>query len=178
MGALIEPFSVAVHATRRADIGAASSALIFGAGTVGLLCAAICRVQSLDVAIADIQGDRVQFALEHGFANRGYTIPSKDCQAIDQKLRFAKEIAITAMHVDGISSEFDVVFECTGAEICTQAAIYVSKGGRQDARKLTVAGYPTRWKGRHCWYRISCSDHSTCCSCVERSGYQGNISLC
>ncbi len=129
-GALIEPLSVAIHATRRAQLKTLSrpSVLIFGAGPVGLLCAAVCKVSgAARIQIADIQHDRVQFAITHNYATGGMVISEKTSMSVEEELAFAKATAIEAC---GLPSKtfagFDVVFECTGAETCTQAAIYVS----------------------------------------------------
>ena len=55
LGAVLEPLGVAIHATRRAQMKEGDSTLIFGAGAVGLLCAAMCKVAgSAKVVIADI----------------------------------------------------------------------------------------------------------------------------
>lgn len=134
MGALLEPLSVAIQATRRAQFAHGSPTLVLGAGGVGLLCAAMAKVTgSVNVVIADIQQERVRFATEHGFADQGVVVPARRGQTIEENLQIAKENAALIMEkiptrtgpVDG----FDVVFECTGAEACTQAAIYAARPG-------------------------------------------------
>lgn len=137
-GALLEPLSVAIQATRRAEVTHGSSVLVLGAGAIGLLCAAVCQsIGARHIVIADIQPDRVQFARKHGFANSEVTIPRKKGHSIDEEIQIARETAALARHRLQIEAEseaaFDVVFECTGVEACTQAAIYVSHGQR-DAR--------------------------------------------
>jgi L-iditol 2-dehydrogenase len=100
--------------------------LIFGAGAVGLLCAAMCKVSGAkQVIIADIQADRVDFAIQNKFADAEIVVPMKRPQEIDEKLAFAKEVAELVKSESGIG-EVDAVFECTGVESCLQAAIYVS----------------------------------------------------
>lgn len=134
VGAILEPLGVAIHASRRAQIVQESSALVFGAGAVGLLCAAMAKVAgSNHVVIADIQPERVEFATQHCFAHEGFTVPEKRGQNIDEKLRIAKEIAASAIEKipkgTGSTRGFDVVLECTGVEACTQAAIYATRPG-------------------------------------------------
>ena len=134
MGAILEPLSVAIQASRRAQIAQASSTLVFGAGAVGLLCAAMAKVTgSSNIVIADIQQERVQFATQHGFAYEGFTVPGKRGQTVEENLQMAKEIAasVTKKLPTGNESTggFDVVLECTGAEACTQAAIYATRPG-------------------------------------------------
>ena len=133
VGALLEPLSVAIQATRRAEVTHGGSVLILGAGAIGLLCAAVCMsIGASHVVIADIQSDRVDFAIKHGFATSGVTIPLKQGHSIDEKIQIAGETAAMARNRlesdSGAGTAFDVVFECTGVEACTQAAIYVSHG--------------------------------------------------
>lgn len=132
LGAILEPLSVAIHAQRRAQIKEESCTLVFGAGAIGLLCAAMAKVAgSSNVIIADIQAERVEFAIENGFAHRGFVVPRKHGQDIAEKLRLAQEIAslvATAKNPRSVG-EIDAVFECTGVEACTQAAIYATRPG-------------------------------------------------
>ena len=134
VGAILEPLGVAIHASRRAQIAQESSTLVFGAGAVGLLCAAMAKVAgSSHVVIADIQPERVKFATQYSFAHEGLTVPPKRGQTIDERLQIAKETAasVTEKLPNGTGSTggFDVVLECTGVEACTQAAIYATRPG-------------------------------------------------
>lgn len=131
LGALLEPLGVAIHGSRRAALKAGSTVLVFGAGAVGLLCAAMSKVSGAsNVIIADIQGDRVDFAIANKFADSKILVPMKRPQEIADKLAFAKEVAELAKAAAG-GKEVDCVFECTGVESCLQAAIYSTRpGGR------------------------------------------------
>ncbi len=93
---------------------------------MGLLCAAMCKVYGAKtVIIADIQAERVDFAVANKFADAKIVVPMKRPQAIEEKLAFAKEVAeMVKGQIEGL--EVDAVFECTGVESCLQAAIYVS----------------------------------------------------
>ncbi|ESZ99483.1 alcohol dehydrogenase GroES-like domain-containing protein [Sclerotinia borealis F-4128] len=74
--ALLEPLSVAIHSLNRAAPTPGSTAVVIGAGTVGLLVAAMARQSGCPiVTITDISAHRVQYALDHGFATHGYVIP-------------------------------------------------------------------------------------------------------
>ncbi|KFY44985.1 hypothetical protein V494_01207 [Pseudogymnoascus sp. VKM F-4513 (FW-928)] len=74
--ALLEPLSVAIHAVSRAAVTSGTSALVLGAGTVGLLTAAMARQSGCHtVTIADLSAPRVAYALKHGFATHGYVVP-------------------------------------------------------------------------------------------------------
>jgi len=77
------------------------------------------------VIIADIQADRVDFAVQNAFADAKIVVPMKRFEKIDEKLAFAKEVAEMVKGASG-RGEVDAVFECTGVESCLQAAIYVS----------------------------------------------------
>lgn len=74
--ALLEPLSVAIHSLNRAAPTPGSTALVIGAGTVGLLVAAMARHSGCAfVTIMDVDAGRVAYALEHGFATHGYVVP-------------------------------------------------------------------------------------------------------
>jgi L-iditol 2-dehydrogenase len=138
MGALLEPLGVAIHATRRAQLPSHSTVLVFGAGAVGLLSAAMAKIGGAnEVVIADIDEGRVNFAVENGFATSGYTVPMKRSQTTEESLAIAKEtaLAITQLQrTDGDQlGEVDVVFECTGVPSCVQASIYVSTSTARNA---------------------------------------------
>ena len=136
LGAILEPLSVAIHGLRRAALKPGSTVLIFGAGAVGLLCAAMCKYfGSKTVVIADIQSDRVDFAVQNKFADAKVVVPMKRYTEIQDKLAFAKEVAEMVKGASG-RGEVDAVFECTGVESCLQAAIYVSSSLWRNSIKL------------------------------------------
>ncbi len=85
----------------------------------------MCKVYGAStVIIADIQAERVEFAVQNKFADEKVVVPMKRPQAIEEKLAFAKEVAELVKERIG-GKEVDAVFECTGVESCLQAAIYV-----------------------------------------------------
>lgn len=74
--ALLEPLSVAIHAVNRAKPEPGATALVIGAGTVGLLTAAMARQSGCsNVTITDVDAGRVNYALKKGFATHGYVVP-------------------------------------------------------------------------------------------------------
>lgn len=74
--ALLEPLSVAIHSLNRANVAPGSTALVIGAGTVGLLVAAMARQSGCTfVTIIDVDEGRVAYALSKGFATHGYVVP-------------------------------------------------------------------------------------------------------
>ncbi|KAL2147395.1 hypothetical protein VTI28DRAFT_9859 [Corynascus sepedonium] len=135
LGALAEPLAVALHATDRARLAPRSTVLVFGAGTVGLLSAALSKaVNEATVVIADIQEDRVKFAVANGFADAAVVVPMKRPDTIEAKLDFAKQVAETVKsttHNGRPLGEVSATYECTGVEACLQASIYATApGGR------------------------------------------------
>ena len=130
LGALLEPLGVAIHAYRRSNMQEGQTALVLGAGAVGLLAAAVAKAKGAKtVIIADIDAGRVDFAVKNGFAHQGYLVPIKRGKDTEENLAIARETADGIAAVDGESGkigEVDVVFECTGVPTCVQAAIYVS----------------------------------------------------
>ena len=126
VGALLEPLGVALHAFRRSQMPKDATALVFGAGAVGLLCAAVAKLRGVEkVIMADIDAGRLEFAVQNGFADKSYTVPMRRGKDIDENLAIAKETAAEVGKVDDVG-EFDVTFECTGVPSCVQAGIYVS----------------------------------------------------
>jgi 2-desacetyl-2-hydroxyethyl bacteriochlorophyllide A dehydrogenase len=92
-GAMVEPLSCAVHGASRLPRQPGEDYLIYGAGTMGLLMAAVVRtVGATSVSMVDLNPDRLEFA-------RGY--------AADRVATAAGELAAT----DG----FGVVIDATGA---------------------------------------------------------------
>ena len=136
LGAILEPLSVAIHASRRSQMQFGATVVVFGAGAIGLLCAYMARqAGARTVVIADIDGGRVDFAVTNGFAHKGLVVSIKSGQTTEEKLVIAKETASNIGQIrcssNGAIGEADLVFECTGVESCLQASIYAIKpGGR------------------------------------------------
>ncbi|KAF2714803.1 GroES-like protein [Pleomassaria siparia CBS 279.74] len=143
--ALLEPLSVAIHATRRASIEQGDTAIIFGAGTVGLLVAAMAKISgATTVVIADVDSGRVNYALSNGFAHKGYIVtPRRHLNDTSERLAAAKEISRDIVQIASLNEiDFegaDVTFDCTGKEICMQAGLYSTRPGG----KLVMVGMGT-----------------------------------
>lgn len=129
---MLEPLSVAIHAVRRAAVEQGDTAVVFGAGAVGLLTAAMAKVSgATTVLIADIDVGRVEYALRHGFATRGYVVSTgPQPQGTDEKLIAAEALAGDVVEIacagEMDAEGADVTFDCTGKEMCMQAGLYVS----------------------------------------------------
>ncbi|KAH9865269.1 hypothetical protein IAQ61_009216 [Plenodomus lingam] len=137
LGALLEPLGVAIQASKRAQLAPGSTVLVFGAGAVGLLVAAMAKILGAGtVVIADIDEGRVNFAVENKFAHRNFTVPMRRGATMEEQLDIAKETAaaigkITKQSGGGEIGEVDAVFECTGVPSCVQASIYATRPGGQ-----------------------------------------------
>ena len=66
--AMVEPCAVCLHAIKKAQISKGNSVLIYGAGTIGLLCAMWAKVFGAErIFISDPSLERMSFALSLGF---------------------------------------------------------------------------------------------------------------
>ncbi|KAJ0123710.1 hypothetical protein N8I77_010675 [Diaporthe amygdali] len=144
LGALAEPLSVALHAGDRARLDPGATVLVLGAGAVGLLCCAVSKVLGARrVVVADINADRVQWAVDRGFADAKVVVPMKRPDTVEAKLEFAREVAALVAEAKGADGELvgdvDATFECTGVESCLQAAIYSTQPGG----KILIIGMGT-----------------------------------
>ncbi|KAL4881836.1 chaperonin 10-like protein [Aspergillus karnatakaensis] len=133
-GALLEPLSVCIHAVRKARMERNMSCLVFGAGAVGLLSAAVAKIEyGARVVIADIDASRVDFAVREGFADVGFTVVPKRGVALEEKFGIAMgvagELGKLKWPSGGEVGGFDVVMECTGVESCVQSSIYAADSG-------------------------------------------------
>lgn len=92
---------MAIHAVNRARPEPGSTALVMGAGAVGLLTAAMARQSGCTaVTICDVDQGRVDYALEHGFATHGYVVPrplhaSSSCSSISGSSTAGADGAVT-----------------------------------------------------------------------------------
>ena len=122
-GALIEPLAVAMHAVNQSGITAGQSALVYGAGPIGLCTVVILRHYGVKhIVVADRSDHRLSVASELG---AGIT-----CNVLTQDL---KELLIDA---HGSSSHYgmpvagtDVYIEATGVGQVLEQAIALAKPG-------------------------------------------------
>jgi L-iditol 2-dehydrogenase len=150
--ALLEPLSVAIHAIRRATVEQGDTAIIFGAGTVGLLTAAMAKMSgATTVVIVDVDHGRIEYALSNGFAHKGFVVPSRNNTGVgSDQFSSAKELATDVMQVASLNDDdfegADVTFDCTGKEICMQAGLFVSASSAIcQSTSNTGQGNKTRW---------------------------------
>ena len=114
-GALVEPVSVAVHATSRAGSLTGRRVAVLGAGPIGNLVAQVARADGAQVLITDLSAYRLDVARQCGLENTA--------NANEETLAAASKRVFGA---DG----FDVALECVGVEPTMTAAIAnIEKGG-------------------------------------------------
>jgi D-xylulose reductase len=120
-GVLVEPLAVAVHVARLADIKVGQSVIVFGAGTVGLLCAAVAKAMgAANVISVDVNDTRLDFA--RSFAATGSFLPSREDSAEETAQKIITQHSLPSEGVD-------VVLEATGVEPCIEAGIHVLRSG-------------------------------------------------
>ncbi|MEA4912026.1 MAG: alcohol dehydrogenase catalytic domain-containing protein [Oscillospiraceae bacterium] len=115
-GSLIEPLSVATHAVRRADIKLGERVAIVGAGAIGLLVTALCRLSgAAQILVSDASEQRLAIAREFG--------------ATHTVLAPAQDIAQAALDATG-GKGVDKSFECVGREqTFVQTMLALKKNG-------------------------------------------------
>src|SRR5206468_3149694 len=67
LAALTEPLAVACHDVRRAELAAGETAVVLGAGPIGLLIALVARHAGAEVVLGEINPSRLEFARSLGF---------------------------------------------------------------------------------------------------------------
>ncbi|KAL2863753.1 NAD(P)-dependent alcohol dehydrogenase [Aspergillus lucknowensis] len=152
-GALVEPLAVCLHAIRRSNPppkfspgdGYGSTALIFGAGAIGLLLAAALAARDTfaHIVVADIDAPRLDIASSLNLPNlstflipRASSPPPRDAPHAEQTtfaLSTAQSVASslkeTIASIDTAALGFTRVYDCTGVPACVQAGIYAASPG-------------------------------------------------
>lgn len=129
VAALLEPFSVSLHALRRAMPLPGSTSFVYGAGAVGLLTAALCKYYGASrVIIADIDDGRLEFAVQNGYADEKFLVPMGKYRAGPEAIEEGQEVVSQIVQLSGADG-FDVTWECTGVETSVQKAIATTKAG-------------------------------------------------
>lgn len=148
-GALIEPLAVCLHAINRSQSAGSgsgapltgSTALVIGAGAVGMLTAAALSVSGVSqITVADIDAPRLKICEGLGggrFGIKTFLIPKKaPSPTIEENLASATELAAQIAAFAGLPAGFDRVYECTGVPPCVQLGIFASTPGG----KLVLVG--------------------------------------
>ena len=111
---LAEPLTIAYHAVQRSSIAAGQIAVVFGAGTIGLLIARLLtRARGCTVYVVDVDADRLRAAVAFGAA------PLHGSEA--------ELVASLAASTDGYMA--DAVFEASGSPAATRATTALAGHG-------------------------------------------------
>ena len=116
-GALVEPFAVGIHAANLGEVKLGSSAIILGAGCIGLMTLAACRAMGAgDVTVVDVIAKRLDAAKKLG-ATRVFNARTQD---VEEEL-----LAVTG------GKGVEIVFETAGTvETIRQSPYLVARGGK------------------------------------------------
>lgn len=106
--AVVEPLSIAVHATHRVALRGGEFAAISGAGTIGLLAALVCKAYGAKPILMDVLTSRLNFAKEMG---------------IEYVIDLAKEDSIERVEKWTNGEMAPVVLECSGAQAAINNAL-------------------------------------------------------
>ena len=118
-GALVEPLSVAVHLVRQAQIFPGASAVIFGAGPIGLLSCAVAKAfGAVKVIAVDIQPNRLDFARR--FEATASFLPDKGTSLENAKRLIAE---------NDLGDGADIVIDASGAAASINTGIHVLHPG-------------------------------------------------
>lgn len=122
-GALIEPLAVGFHAANQGGAHAGQTAVVFGAGCIGLVSMMALKTEGVSkVYVVDIMQKRLDKALELGATG---VINSMDKNVQDEISRLTEGKGV------------DLVIETAGMEITTRQAIHIAKKGST----IVLVGY-------------------------------------
>jgi L-gulonate 5-dehydrogenase len=122
LAVLAEPLTIAYHAVERADIRAGETALVFGAGAIGLLIAQLLlRARGCRVLVSDVDVGRLRIAERMG------AIPIQSDEAT--------LVQAVARETGGELAA--VVFEATGVAACTR----MTTAAVAQAGKIVLIGW-------------------------------------
>ena len=114
-GALIEPLAVGFHAANQGGAHAGQTAVVMGAGCIGLVSMMALKAQGVSrVYVVDVMAKRLEKALELG---------------ADGVINGREEDAVEAVRRLTGGAGCDLVIETAGTEITTRQAIHMTKKG-------------------------------------------------
>lgn len=122
-GALVEPLAVGFHAANQANAHVGQTAVIMGAGCIGLMTLLALKARGLtQVYVVDVVGKRLEKAMELGAAGVIYA---------------AKEDVSDVMHQLTGGAGCDLVFETAGSSVTVKQAFEIAKKGAE----IVLIGY-------------------------------------
>lgn len=122
-GALIEPLAVGYHAANQGGAHAGQTAVVTGAGCIGLVSMMALKAEGVDkVYVVDVMQKRLDKALELGADG---VINAAECNAVEEILRLTSGRGV------------DLAIETAGTEITTRQCVeFTQKGGT-----IVLVGY-------------------------------------
>lgn len=122
-GALMEPLAVGFHAAKQGDAHLGQTAVIMGAGCIGLVSMMACKAMGVSqVYVVDVMQKRLDKALELGATG---VINGKECDAVAEVMKLTQQLGC------------DLIIETAGTEITTRQAIHMAKKGSS----IVLVGY-------------------------------------
>ncbi len=106
--ALVEPLCISYHGAKKAAIKKGDKVLVVGAGTIGVLAAAVAKQMGADVYIADVLKDKLDYA-KNTFGLSGAILSTS-----------AEELQEATEQITGFA-EFNGVKVANGFDVCIEA---------------------------------------------------------
>ncbi|RWA08300.1 hypothetical protein EKO27_g6816 [Xylaria grammica] len=120
---LMEPLAVAVHGVRLAGVHFGHKVIVFGAGTVGLFCAAVARDFGAALVLSvDILENKLAFAKEIIGTHIGRTATPDSALTPEENARLLVE-------AHGLEHGADIVIDASGAEASINTGIFLLRSG-------------------------------------------------
>lgn len=127
IGALVEPLAVGYHAVRLSEIGEGGSAVVFGAGPIGLVTMSCLKAAGADTVIAVEPAEARKQRAE--LAGADHVLDPSEVDVLAQ----------VSSLTDGVGA--DVAFECAGIDsVLAEAIRSVKAGGR--VVNVAIWGHP------------------------------------
>jgi D-xylulose reductase len=121
-GVMVEPLAVAAKAVRTVNIRPGQTVIVFGAGTVGLLSAAVSKVFGAKTIVAvDILDAKLEFARRFNQSSTFKPDPNASAEENGQRL----------IEEHGLGIGADAVIEASGAESSVNTAVHCLRPGGQ-----------------------------------------------
>jgi D-xylulose reductase len=135
-GALCEPVAVGVQICKVGQVKMNQNVVVFGCGTIGLLCQAVAKAAGAKKVIGvDMSEKRMALATGLGYADYTFAPPmmgavTEGLNKEDAEVEWNGKVAEMIKEKFGLGEGPDVVLECTGAQSCIQTGVQlVKKGG-------------------------------------------------